>query len=223
MSGVYQRKEHIVSTAKPFNQIRVGDTFFLTEENIPDRFIKLDMNSAMNESGAKIQLGRYVEVSPDVENPYTPAQLELMRLLDHHTGGDVYYHSNPLVPWFFHTQGVHDLAQQAECFWLINLIVSWQSDPRIRGESFQSWTLEKTLPLISPQDLKLHVAKGWIPGTSWVARCTDGGAVDEVERELCRQEINYSTFPLDSISLWVEDGTSPYGKPCKVLLLPSEH
>ncbi len=210
-------------STKHFIQIRVGDTFFMTEENIPDRFVKLDSGSAMSETGRHIQIGKYVEVSPEMETPYTQKQLDLLTLIDHHTGGDVYYHSNPLVPWFFHTQGVHDLAQQAECFWLINLIISWQTKPHIRRESFQSWTLEKSLPLISPQELELHQRKGWIGQASWVARCTDGGASDEVERELCRQVIEYTSFPLDSISLWVEDGTSPYGKPCKVLLLPSEH
>jgi hypothetical protein len=207
--------------SKKFQQIQIGETFLFTEGNTPQRFIKATSQLAMKENGDFFPLGSHVEVLPETDKQMTREQVELINLIEGHMGGDVYYR-HALVRFFYHTQGIQDLASTAECFWLVDAIASWQMTAHVRRQPFQCWKLEKRMKLMSPADLKLHIEKGWTPATEWILRCTDGGT-EEGERELCRQHILYCTFPLDEISIWVENGTSPDGKPCKVLLLPTEH
>ena len=89
------------------------------------------------------------------------------------------------------TPGVQHLVERAGAFWLIDLVASWQTDPKVRREPFQVWELK-----VKPD----HTA---------VAAATDGNG-----NVLASQTIEFTDFPLPSISLWLEDGT---------LLLPAEH
>lgn len=100
------------------------------------------------------------------------------------------------------TDGAKYLCDVAHCFWLAELIYSWQGELKKRYGAqcnghdkpclcFQVWTLRKT-------------EKGWI------ARCEDAD-----EHYLCSQEIQYSDFPdEDGVKLFFQNG---------VLFLPSEY
>lgn len=87
------------------------------------------------------------------------------------------------------TDGCNYVRQKAESRWLFDLIQSYQ--PQLRGEEFQTWTLERV------SDMKFMVT------------CTDGN-----DRTLVTQSIQFSDFPLQSITIWLVDG---------VCLLPSEY
>ena len=82
------------------------------------------------------------------------------------------------------TPGVQHLAERAGAFWLIDLVASWQIDPKVRREPFQVWELK-----VKPDQTAVAVA-------------TDGN-----DNVLASQTIEFPDFPLPSISLWLEDGT----------------
>ena len=88
------------------------------------------------------------------------------------------------------TDGCNYIRKEAQSRWLFDLIQSYQ--PRLKGEEFQTWTLEK------------------VSDTKFLVTCTDGD-----ERTLITQKIQYSDFPLNSITFWVVDGMT--------CLLPSEY
>lgn len=106
-----------------------------------------------------------------------------------HTGSEsVFRH------WTRHlvyTEGVKDLAEQAGAYWLIDLVASWMAEPRMCSEEFVVWKLT-----VNPDHTAIAVAD-------------DGNG-----NEIARQEIGYTDFPLDEISLYLTNGT---------LLLPSEY
>jgi hypothetical protein len=95
------------------------------------------------------------------------------------------------------TDGVKWLAVNANCFWLLDAIASWQpvcqKDAMLR--EFQVWTLttEQRSEMNRRGRLKCERDTG--------------------DKKPIRQEIEYTDFPLDSIKLYVENG---------VILLPSE-
>jgi hypothetical protein len=89
----------------------------------------------------------------------------------------------------------------ADCFWLIDAIASYQDE--LISQPFQVWKFKC--------NTKLHL------GT---LTCEDGNG-----NELVRQEIEYTDFPLDELTLWAELGG--YGSeenwtPAMVLMIPSE-
>ena len=100
--------------------------------------------------------------------------------------------------WFRHwggqiiyTEGVQFLAREAKAYWLLDLIASWCREQALRGEGFIVWKL-----LVNADRSAIAIAE-------------DGNG-----RELTRQNIHATDFPLDEISLYLTDGT---------LLLPSEY
>ena len=115
---------------------------------------------------------------------------ELRHALGEFTG-TVEYHRHFTGLQF--TDGVLFLAENAGAHWLVNIVASYQKramrDPMLR--EFQVW--------------RLAVAK-------------DRTAVVTCERDtddvFLKQEIEHTDFPLESVTLYVENG---------VLLLPSEH
>ena len=90
-----------------------------------------------------------------------------------------------------YTEGVQYLAEKANAYWLIDLVASWCSHPSLRNEEFVVWKL------IVKAD---HTA---------TAIADDGNG-----RELARQDISLTDFPLDEVSFYLTDNT---------LLLPSEY
>jgi len=88
--------------------------------------------------------------------------------------------------FFNYTDGVKILAEFAECHWLIDAIASYR-----RIEPFQVWELQvnkKSAVLTMKEDSGLPV--------------------------VVKQEIEYTDFPLDNMTLWLIEG---------VLILPSEY
>ena len=118
--------------------------------------------------------------------------------LDQFTGTDNWYrHWSGLL----YTDGVKFLAEKAGAgaYWLIDLIASYQPDPRVRGnkrlQEFQLW---------------------------WLTCANSEGLVqlkeDSNNKVVLEQFIPFSDFPLASLKLYVEPGEQG-----PVLLLPSEH
>lgn len=75
-----------------------------------------------------------------------------------------------------YTDGVKYLAENAEAYWLVDLIMSYQSRVFRAVNEFQVWTLQ------------LHPDGD----CSAIAVCDDGNG-----NEIVRQEITYTNFPLD--------------------------
>jgi hypothetical protein len=109
--------------------------------------------------------------------------------LAHCTGSESSYR-HPLYP-FVYTDGVQHVANHGGAYWLIDIIGSYQFEHRIAREPFQHWALtvnaDKTATVI----------------------CTDGNG-----KELARQDIPYTDFPLDMVGFYLTDTT---------LLLTSEY
>jgi len=78
------------------------------------------------------------------------------------------------------TDGTKHLAEKAECYWLFDLIASYQIKSSVREQQFQVWELKKG------------------KDNGWVIKCTDGNG-----NKLVTQSINFSDFPLDSIKIWL--------------------
>ena len=91
-----------------------------------------------------------------------------------------------------YTEGIHYLAERAGAYWLIDAIASWQPKVRPIEKEFQLW------------ELIVHNDQ-----TADLTARRDSG-----EPAIAHQKIEYTDFPLKSITLYVQDG---------VLLLPSEY
>jgi hypothetical protein len=107
--------------------------------------------------------------------------------LAHFTGTESY--TNLRYPWlkkhFLLTDGTKYLAEKASAFWLMDAIASHQTNGQLAAEEFQFWTLDVN------------------EKNEAVLTCTDGN-----EKQLVRQEIPFTDFPLHSITLYaVQDGT----------------
>lgn len=92
---------------------------------------------------------------------------------------------------FTYTEGVQFLAEQAGAYWLIDLVASWCDQPALKDEEFIVW--------------KLMVK----PDRTAIASAEDGDG-----HALAKQEIAFTDFPLDEITLYLTE---------HVLLLTSEY
>jgi len=108
------------------------------------------------------------------------------------TGTDHYYRYNLFGKNVMLTDGVKYLAEKAGAYWFINAILSWQIYKNVAGEEFQTWTLTKN----ESDDSATLVAD-------------DGNG-----NVIAKQEIEFTDFPMQKVSIWLVDG---------VLLLPSEY
>ena len=131
------------------------------------------------------------------ETKMSPANLEAA--LDRFDGSEEFY-----AHWMKrirYTEGVKFLADNAGAYWLIDLIASWQIKPKVRREEFQVWilTVNRTPPKGKPMAY---------------ARCYTDTPEPRNANQVCVQGIPYTDFPLDTIKLWLVDGT---------LMLPSEY
>jgi len=59
------------------------------------------------------------------------------------SGGDNYYSWSILFPRFKLTDGTKYLSEKAQAYWLMDIVGSYQSSPKFRGEEFQVWKLKK--------------------------------------------------------------------------------
>ncbi len=111
---------------------------------------------------------------------------------------------------FLYTDGIQYLAEQAEAYWLIDAIASYQHQLK-RDEylaEFQVWVLsvagegERNYPFLLPKDGYKAVL------TCWADTPKEGLKPPVI------QQIEYTDFPLSEIKLYVSGG---------VLMLPSEY
>lgn len=107
---------------------------------------------------------------------------QLRRELNHFTGTtQLYYH--PMFSKYKYTDGVRFLAQNAECYWLLEHIFIHQTDPKIKGEEFQVWE-------IKVEDSKARIV------------------VDNGNNHILKVfDIEYTDFPLAEYKLWMVGDT----------------
>lgn len=105
------------------------------------------------------------------------------------TGTERWYR-HPLMRDVLFTDGAKYVAEAGGAWWLLDAIASWQLDPKVKAEEFQHWVLK-----VADERASLI--------------CDDGNG-----REVCRQEIEYTDFPLAEIRLYVANNT---------IHLPSEY
>lgn len=82
-----------------------------------------------------------------------------------------------------YTDGVKDLAETCQCYWLIDLIISHQCHKDVKPERFQVWELKRF------KENKFSIL------------CTDGN-----HNKVTSQEIEFSDFPYDLATIWLVDG-----------------
>ena len=121
---------------------------------------------------------------------------ELLAHLAHFTGS-ASFTRHGLARTVLMTEGVAFLAEGARAHWLTDAIASYWHDPRAKGEAFQVWRLA-----INPGTRKATLVM------------TDGNT----DTALITQEIDYTDFPLDKITIWlIAEGRQ------WVMMLPSEY
>jgi hypothetical protein len=118
--------------------------------------------------------------------------------LPHFTGIENWYRQR--YPWlrrqFLITDGVKYLADTAKCYWLIDLIASYFPKRQVMAEPFQVWVLAVR------------------EGNQATIAADDGNG-----KHLASQEIPYTDFPLDEITLYVTNDAHNG----IVVMLPSEY
>lgn len=98
------------------------------------------------------------------------------------SNGTSRYYRHPLSS-IVYTDGVRDLAETCEAYWLIDLIVSHQTRLPVAQHPFQVWELRQ------------------VKGFRYEAACTDGNG-----KHITRQRIPYTDFPYQEARLWLSDG-----------------
>ncbi len=97
-------------------------------------------------------------------------------LIEECTCTESYYKT--IIKNFYHTDGVKTLCDKFECFWFLDIVVSYQ--PELKGQEFQVWELERK-------------------GNSATVICHDGN-----DNQLVKQEIPFTDFEPDTAVIWVE-------------------
>jgi len=91
--------------------------------------------------------------------------------------------------WYMHftgllyTDGIKALVENFQCYWLVDLVASYQHHQAVKGESFQTWQLTR------------------VKADSFKATCTDGN-----DRKLVDQFIPFSDFDADVVKLYLANG-----------------
>lgn len=129
---------------------------------------------------------------------------ELRENLNHFTGTENYHRWSMLFRKCVLTDGTKFLAENAQCYWLMDAIASHiptaaRADQRCRSMQFA--TLKKN-------DDK----------TAILTIVADKG-----EKPVVEQHIDYTDFPLDEIQVWVSVGGTEQDGMLWVLMLPSEY
>jgi hypothetical protein len=107
------------------------------------------------------------------------------------TGSETWYR-HALVPNVVYTDGAKYVAEEGGGYWLLDTIAfSQRYEKAVAAEAFQVWTLkvreDRTASLV----------------------CSDGN-----DNVVYKQDIPFTDFPLDEITLWFADNT---------IFLPSEY
>ena len=118
----------------------------------------------------------------------------LAKQLEQFTGAEKLIKFNSLVPYAMLTDGTKFLATEAEAYWLMDAIASYQPKLLKAHWTFQVWELQ-------------------LAGSRGVLTCTDGN-----DTPLVRQKIEYTDFPLEYIKLY-----ACYDGERVVIMLPNEY
>jgi hypothetical protein len=107
---------------------------------------------------------------------------EIIDYLDMFTGMEEYHRFSPLSKLVM-TDGVKALCEMCQCYWLVDIIASYQS-PRLEKATggFQVWSLARI-------------------GSKATVICDDGNG-----NKAIRQQIPYTDFPLSAIKLYCYNG-----------------
>jgi hypothetical protein len=106
---------------------------------------------------------------------------ELQNIIAHATGTTAYHRYSPIPVYPVITDGVLAAAEAAGCFWLLDIIGSYQGNIKL-DTNFQVWTL-------TVKDDKSAVVKGFNDTTL-----------------IIRQKIKYTDFPLKEFKLYLIRG-----------------
>lgn len=96
----------------------------------------------------------------------------------HFNGTDHYYQ---YLLGYKLTDGAKQVAEDYQCYWFLDIIVSWQTNAQVRNEEFQVWKLSRN-------------QRG-----SFEVRCEDGN-----NNLLIGQKITYSDFKDDDLTIWLQ-------------------
>ena len=117
------------------------------------------------------------------------------------TGTQAYHRFSPLFAQHVLTDGVLNLCENADCFWLVEAIASHHhkicSDPEMIR--FQPWKLT-------------------VKDSKAVLTCLKDNYETDSQDVFIKQKIPYTDFPLESVDIWVEQSGDLF-----VILLPMEH
>lgn len=91
--------------------------------------------------------------------------------------GTEHYYKNPFGIVF--TDGIKYLADECQSYWLIDIVASYQFEPKVKEQEFQVY--------------KLKVNED----RTAILTIEDGNY-----NEIAKQEIEFTDFPLDEIELW---------------------
>ena len=108
---------------------------------------------------------------------------ELEAALEQFIGSETWYRHS-LARKIIYTDGVKYLAEAAGAYWLIDEVALTQNHRKVRGETFQVWTLRV------------------LPNKKAILTCDDGNG-----NVVYSKEIEYTDFPLPEIKLYCTDGT----------------
>lgn len=106
----------------------------------------------------------------------------ILEILNHATGTESYHRCSPIPGFPVITDGVFMLAEAASCYWLLDIIGSYQSNRKL-DKSFQVWKLTVNT------ENESAVVQGNNDTTLIVT-----------------QEIPYTDFPLEELTLYLMDG-----------------
>ncbi len=98
--------------------------------------------------------------------------------LSEHNCTENYYQHNFGMKF---TDGVKALCDQFECYWFLDIVVSYQPELELAEEDFQVWKLKKN------------------DDGSAVVTCTNGN-----DKVLKQQRISFTDFKADEATVWVE-------------------
>lgn len=96
-------------------------------------------------------------------------------------GSENFYQSN--VSPIIYTDGIKDLAQSCEAYWLIDLVISHQQTKTVRLQPFQVWQLKR------------------VQDSVYAITATDGN-----DKQIASQQIPFSDFRYDIATLWLVNG-----------------
>ncbi len=145
---------------------------------------------------------------------------ELQRQLASFSGSLEYHRLTASIqPEILWTDGCAYLAEQARCYWLLDAIASHQTNPRVRQEPFQIWTLQigsrSRAKAANPE-----AGRAGRPKPMATLSCrTDSGPGNL----LVTQRITFTDFPLESIKLYVVQGGGDGAALNFTGMLPSEY